>query len=185
MNKGYEIITHLVEPKFGHEDQEWREVIILQRIFKKTLSCLKHDYLLFLWDKTKNIFDVKEFPTLSEIFLIYAREELKQEWENNEVDVVIGRNSFSEQSEERAFLLTVNIHNPVGCRHWCGYFLFEANIHMLDTLAKLALFKFATSIERPWEIQHMTLPTSFMDRAETICVQRHVEKHGWTYATLC
>ena len=184
MNKGYEIIPNLVEPKFGHEDPEWREVSLLQRIFKKTLSCLKHDYLLFLWDKTKNIFDVKVFPTLNEIFLIYMREELEQDWKYHGVHVFIERNSISEASEEKAFSLTVNIYDLQNCRYWCRQFSFEAHIHMLDTLAGLALFKFATSIELPGEIQNMTLPTSFLDITETICVQHQVEKYGWTYATL-
>ena len=147
-----------------------REARVIQNIFDKTLNCLDLNYILFLWDESRNVFNIKEFPTLTEIFLIYAREDLKTEWKNKAITVGIRR-------EGKTFFLSVSKHDPP---RRCEYLAFTGHIHLTNNLQNLTLFKIATSIQEPEDVEYVRMPASLRERTFEICRQYKIQKYGST-----
>ena len=179
-NGGYKIITNLVIPVIDRAHRCWPTAKILQDIFRKTLKCLQKEYILFLWDETRNIFDIRHFPTLAEIYKIYATEELGLQtvWSTKGILVEIERQS----NGEKCFYLRINIYNKQNIwREGSAYFAFAGNIYITDTLENLALFEVATSLARPGQIGRLQLPTIYKDRTIQICTQYNLQKYGPTF----
>ena len=173
-DKGFGIVVNLVETP-----EDYPNVPILQRIFRRTLSCLNRNYIEFLWNENENVFGVGEFPGLNEIFRVLANEELKEAWSGKVFEVAIEK-KYEERTEDKTFMLFLTVHDLHAdhCTEWCSFYMFEAYIYILDTLQKLALFKIASCVKQPKDVPSLRLPTSFVNETKWITAQLCVEKYG-------